>query len=188
MADFSFGFDTAVNVVTEAVDRLRTTTESHRRIMVVETMGRHSGWIACFAGMAVGADYILVPEVPIDLAPPDRRAHRAADGRQELRPRDRRRRGPFPDREPLALDLDPDPFGHVRLGGIGRRDRRGHRETDRVSRPAASSWATSSGAAPHRYDRVLATRMGLAASQLVLQHRFGTVVTAQGGSASSRPP
>ena len=67
VTDFSFGFDTAVNIVTEAVDRLRTTTESHRRIVVVETMGRHSGWIACFAGIAVGADYILVPEVPIDL-------------------------------------------------------------------------------------------------------------------------
>src|SRR3984957_6661837 len=67
VTDFSFGFDTAVNIVMEAVDRLRTTTESHRRIGVVETMGRHSGWIACFAGLAVGADYILVPEVPIDL-------------------------------------------------------------------------------------------------------------------------
>jgi 6-phosphofructokinase 1 len=66
LADFSFGFDTAINVVTEAVDRLRTTAESHRRIMAVETMGRNAGWIACFAGMAVGADYILVPEVPID--------------------------------------------------------------------------------------------------------------------------
>ena len=65
--DFSFGFDTAINIVMEAVDRLRTTTESHRRIVVVETMGRHSGWIACFAGLAVGADYILVPEVPIDM-------------------------------------------------------------------------------------------------------------------------
>ena len=67
VTDFTFGFDTAINIVTEAVDRLRTTTESHRRIMVVETMGRHAGWIACFAGIAVAADYILVPEVPIDL-------------------------------------------------------------------------------------------------------------------------
>ena len=67
VTDYSFGFDTAVNIVTEAVDRLRTTAESHRRTMVIETMGRHSGWIACFAGIAVGADYILVPEVPIDL-------------------------------------------------------------------------------------------------------------------------
>src|SRR3954453_23743981 len=67
VTDFPFGFDTAINIVTEAVDRLRTTTESHRRIRVVETMGRHAGWIACFSGIAVAADYILVPEVPIDM-------------------------------------------------------------------------------------------------------------------------
>src|SRR5947209_1059600 len=65
--DFTFGFDTAINIVAEAVDRLRTTTESHRRIMVVETMGRHAGWIACFSGIAVAADYILIPEVDIDV-------------------------------------------------------------------------------------------------------------------------
>ena len=63
--DFTFGFDTAINIVMEAVDRLRTTAESHRRIMVIETMGRHAGWIACLSGMAVAADYILVPEVPV---------------------------------------------------------------------------------------------------------------------------
>ena len=67
VSDFTFGFDTAINIVTEAVDRFRTTAESHRRVMVVETMGRNSGWIACFAGIATAADYILVPEVPIDL-------------------------------------------------------------------------------------------------------------------------
>src|SRR4029079_15956655 len=67
VTDLTFGFDTAINVVTEAVGRLRTTTESHRRIMVVETMGRHSGWIACFAGIAASADYIMIPEVPIDI-------------------------------------------------------------------------------------------------------------------------
>ena len=68
VTDFTFGFDTAINIVTEAVDRLRTTTESHRRVMVVETMGRHAGWIACFSGVAVAADYIMIPEVPIDIA------------------------------------------------------------------------------------------------------------------------
>ena len=68
VTDFTFGFDTAINIVTEAVDRLRTTAESHRRVIVVETMGRNAGWIACFAGIAVAADYILVPEVPIDMA------------------------------------------------------------------------------------------------------------------------
>src|SRR3954454_18638319 len=67
VTDFPFGFDTAINIVTEAVDRLRTTAESHRRIIVVETMGRHAGWIACFSGIATAADYILVPEIPINL-------------------------------------------------------------------------------------------------------------------------
>src|SRR6266536_2932779 len=65
--DFTFGFDTAINIVMEAVDRLRTTAESHRRVMVIETMGRHAGWIACLSGIAVAADYILVPEVPVNL-------------------------------------------------------------------------------------------------------------------------
>ena len=124
VTDFSFGFDTAVNIVTEAVDRLRTTTESHRRIMVVETMGRHSGWIACFAGIAVGADYILVPEVPIDLPHligvlSQRRAAGkkygiviVAEGAK------------FPDRGPLTIGDHPDPFGNPRLGRHRRGDRR----------------------------------------------------------------
>jgi 6-phosphofructokinase 1 len=65
--DVTFGFDTSINIVVEAIERLRTTAESHRRIMVVETMGRHAGWIACESGVAAGADYILVPEVPVDI-------------------------------------------------------------------------------------------------------------------------
>ena len=94
VTDFTFGFDTAVNIVTEAVDRLRTTAESHRRIMVVETMGRHAGWIACFSGIAVAADYILVPEVPIDIAPPGRRPQAAPGRGQELRHRRSSPKGP----------------------------------------------------------------------------------------------
>ncbi len=119
VTDFSFGFDTAVNIVTEAVDRLRTTTESHRRVVVVETMGRHSGWIACFSGIAVGADYILVPEVPIDLPHlisvlSRRRAAGKKYGIVIVAEGAR-----FPDRGPFTLDDSPDPFGNPRLGGIG---------------------------------------------------------------------
>ncbi len=65
--DVTFGFDTSINIVTEAIDRIRTTAESHRRVLVVETMGRHAGWIACYSAMATGADYLLVPEKPVDL-------------------------------------------------------------------------------------------------------------------------
>ena len=110
VTDFTFGFDTAINIVTEAVDRLRTTTESHRRIMVVETMGRHAGWIACFSGIAVAADYILVPEVPIDIAARRRRPQAPTGRGQELRHRHRLRRGQIPrqgDRHPRGRDATP---------------------------------------------------------------------------------
>src|SRR5262249_40458859 len=117
--DFTFGFDTAINIVTEAVDRIRTTAESHARIMVIETMGRHAGWIAAFSGIAVGADYILVPEVPADL--------------EHISATLQRRRGEgkrfglvvvsegatLPERGLVAADAPAlDDFGHVKLGGV----------------------------------------------------------------------
>lgn len=181
LADFSFGFDTAINVVTEAVDRLRTTTESHRRIMVVETMGRNAGWIACFAGMAVGADYILVPEVPVDLPHlvsvlTRRRAAGKKFGLVIVA-----EGAKFPDQEPLALDLPPDPFGNLRLGGIAGVIAAAIEKQTGIETRSVVLGHLQRGGTPTACDRVLATRLGLAASQLVLQNRFGTVVTYQGG-------
>jgi ATP-dependent phosphofructokinase / diphosphate-dependent phosphofructokinase len=179
--DFSFGFDTAVNIVTEAVDRLRTTTESHRRIMVVETMGRHSGWIACFAGISVGADYILVPEVPIDLPHlihvlSQRRAAGkkygiviVAEGAK------------FPDQGPLTLGDDPDPFGNLRLGGIGGAIADAIEKQTGLETRCVVLGHLQRGGPPSAYDRILATRLGLAASRLTLLKRFGTMVTLIGG-------
>ena len=185
--DFSFGFDTAINIVMEAVDRLRTTTESHRRIVVVETMGRHSGWIACFSGLAVGADYILVPEVPIDLPHlvsvlSKRRAEGkkygiviAAEGAK------------FPDRAPYTVDDHPDPFGNPRLGGIAHVIAEAiHKQTGIETRTAVLGHLQRGGP-PSAYDRILATRLGLAASRLVFQKRFGTMVTKMGGEIVDTP-
>jgi phosphofructokinase-like protein len=181
VTDFSFGFDTAVNIVTEAVDRLRTTTESHRRIMVVETMGRHSGWIACFAGISVGADYILVPEVPIDLPHlisvlSRRRAAGkkygiviVAEGAK------------FPDQGPVTLGDDPDPFGNLRLGGIGGAIADAIEKQTGLETRSVVLGHLQRGGPPSAYDRILATRLGLAASRLALQNRFGTMVTLAGG-------
>jgi 6-phosphofructokinase 1 len=185
--DFSFGFDTAVNIVTEAVDRLRTTTESHRRIVVVETMGRHSGWIACFAGLAVGADYILVPEVPIDLVHvvgilSQRRASGkkfgiviVAEGAK------------FPDQGPMTLGDHPDPFGNPRLGGIGVVIARAIEKQTGIETRSVVLGHLQRGGPPTAYDRVMATRLGLAASRLALQRRFGTMVTMIGGRIMETP-
>ncbi len=181
VTDFSFGFDTAVNIVTEAVDRLRTTTESHRRIVVVETMGRHSGWIACFAGIAAGADYILVPEVPIDLPHlisvlTRRRAAGkkygiviVAEGAQ------------FPDRGPQALVEPLDPFGNPRLGGTAGMIADAIEKQTRFETRCVVLGHLQRGGPPSAYDRILATRLGLAASRLVLQRRFGTLATVVNG-------
>lgn len=180
VTDFSFGFDTAINIVTEAVDRLRTTTESHRRIMVVETMGRNSGWIACFSGIAVAADYILVPEVPIDMPHmTDVLKRRRAAGKNY---------GivivsegaEFPERGMITIDDKLDTFGHPRLGGIG------NIVADRIERLTGFETRCvilghlQRGGAPSACDRVLATRLGLAASHLVIQKRFGTMVALSG--------
>lgn len=181
LADFSFGFDTAVNVVTEAVDRLRTTAESHRRVIVIETMGRHSGWIACFAGMAVGADYILVPEVPIDLPHLIGVLSRRRAGGKKFGLVVVAEGARFPEQGPLALDQEPDPFGNVRLGGIGSVIAESIGRHTGIETRLVVLGHLQRGGAPTSYDRILATRLGLAASTLVLQKRFGTVVTLKGG-------
>jgi 6-phosphofructokinase 1 len=176
VTDFTFGFDTAVNIVTEAVDRLRTTTESHRRVMVVETMGRNSGWIACFAGIAVAADYILVPEVPIDMPHlvDVLRRRRAAgknygivivsEGAE------------FPDRGTVTLDDRIDTFGHPRLGGIGNVVAQQVERLTGFETRSVILGHLQRGGPPSAYDRVLATRLGLAAGHLVIQRKFGTMV------------
>src|SRR5215471_12289596 len=117
--DFTFGFDTSINIVMEAVDRLRTTAESHRRVMVIETMGRHAGWIACLSGMAVAADYILVPVLPVNFdhmceVLKKRRAEGKMYGLVVVS-----EGAQLPDTGMVADQHATDDFGHVKLGGIG---------------------------------------------------------------------
>ena len=187
VTDFTFGFDTAVNIVTEAVDRLRTTAESHRRIMVVETMGRNAGWIACHSGIAVAADFILVPEVPIDLPHlvDVLRTRResgktygivvVAEGAE------------FPDRGAVLSHESLDPFGHARLGGIGAVLARQIEQRTGYETRSVTLGHLQRGGPPSAYDRVLATRLGLAASALVLRGRFGTIVALSGNDIVEKP-
>jgi 6-phosphofructokinase 1 len=175
--DVTFGFQTAVQIVTDAVDRLHTTAESHDRVMVIEVMGRHAGWIATHAGLAGGADAILVPERPFDID--DVVAHlraRHARGRsfsivvvaEGATPRE----GTLQIREGTSTDA----FGHARLGGIGvvlegEIERRTGYET-RVT----ILGHVQRGGTPVAYDRVLATRFGVAAFDAAAAGRFGCMV------------
>ena len=180
VTDFTFGFDTAVNIVVEAIDRLRTTTESHRRNMVVETMGRHAGWIACFSGMAVGADYVMVPEVRVDI-----------DHCVEILNK-RRATGKkygiivvsegakLPDRGEISLSRDPDAFGNIPLGGIGNLVAKVLEERTGIETRCVVLGHIQRGGPPTAFDRVLATRLGLQAGHLVLAQRFGTMVALSG--------
>jgi 6-phosphofructokinase 1 len=182
VTDVTFGFDTAVNIVVEAIDRLRTTSESHRRVMVVETMGRQTGWIACVSGVAAAADYIFVPEVPIDLPHcVEVLKRRRAEGKPY---------GIVVTSEGARLPDPPDhaPHEHGRhhLGVAAVLAQQVERETGFETRSVVLGHIQRGGS-PSAYDRVLATRFGLAAADLVLQARFGRVVALRCGEMVESP-
>ena len=178
--DFTFGFDTAVQIATDAIDRLHTTAESHDRVMVVEVMGRHAGWIATFSGMAGGADVILIPEEPFDIDDVcDRIRHRHMRGARfsivvvaE---------GALPKEGTLVTqEAETDQFGHVRLGGIGNM-----LQDEIEGRTGFETRVTilghiQRGGTPTAYDRVLATRFGVEAIDAAHEGDFGTMVALQG--------
>lgn len=180
VTDFTFGFDTAINIVTEAVDRLRTTTESHRRVQVVETMGRHAGWIACFSGVAVAADYIMVPEIPIDInhCVEVLRKHRAAGKNYGIVVVSEGAK--LPDRGEIAAAGKVDDFGHVQLGGVGNEVARQIEAFTGYETRCVVLGHLQRGGSPSAADRVLATRLGLAAGDLVVKKHFGTMVALSG--------
>ena len=187
VTDFTFGFDTAINIVTEAVDRLRTTAESHRRIMVVETMGRNAGWIACFSGIAVAADYILIPEVPIDM-------NHLVEALKRRRNEGKRsgivivsEGAEFPERGSVTLDASLDPFGHSRLGGIANVLALQIERLTGFETRAVTLGHLQRGGAPTAYDRMLATRLGLAASQLAILKQLGRLVSLSGQEIVDKP-
>ncbi|HUI48662.1 MAG TPA: 6-phosphofructokinase, partial [Acidimicrobiia bacterium] len=174
--DFTFGFHTAVQTATDAIDRLHTTAESHDRVMVVEVMGRHAGWIATYAGMAGGADIILIPEEPFDIDEIcDRLRHRHQQGANfsvvvaaE---------GATPKEGTMQLQTgETDDFGHVRLGGIGvRLSEEIEQRTGFEARMTALGHLLRGGS-PSAYDRVIATRFGIEAIDAVHEGDFGRMV------------
>ncbi|MBM9461341.1 6-phosphofructokinase [Nocardioides sp. zg-536] len=178
--DFTFGFDTAVNIATEAIDRLHTTAESHHRVLVVEVMGRHAGWIALHAGIAGGASEVLIPEVPFDIEAVC--AHVEARFRSEYAPVVVVSEGAVPaDGSGMTLVTgEKDAFGHVRLGGIG--DRLAGEIESRTGKEARAVVLghVQRGGTPTAFDRWLATRFGLHAADAVAEGDFGVMVALRG--------
>ncbi|MGN6578217.1 MAG: 6-phosphofructokinase [Nocardioides sp.] len=178
--DFTFGFDTAVNIAVEAIDRLHTTAESHQRVLVVEVMGRHAGWIALHAGMAGGAACVLIPEQPFDIDKLSQYVEsRFADG---FAPIIVAAEGAIP-REGGGMTLqtgEKDAFGHVRLGGIGDRIAAEIEERTGKETRAVVLGHVQRGGTPTAFDRWLATRFGLYAITAVNDGDFGKMVALQG--------
>ena len=178
--DFTFGFDTAVNIATEAIDRLHTTAESHHRVLVVEVMGRHAGWIALHSGIAGGANIVLIPEMPFDIE----EVCELVESRFESRfsPILVVAEGAVP-REGGDMTLvsgEKDAFGHVRLGGIG--DRLASEIEHRTGKEARAVVLghIQRGGTPTAFDRWLATRFGLQAADAVAEGDFGKMMALRG--------
>ncbi len=185
--DMTFGFNTAVQIATDAIDRLHTTAESHDRVMVVEVMGRHSGWIATYAGIAGGASVALIPEIPFDIADVCERIVR------------RHERGRFASIVVVAEGAEPmpgtltmpekiyDEFGHVRLGGIADVVAREIGARTGFEARVVMLGHVQRGGTPTAFDRVLSSRFGVAAIDLVHDGGWGQMVVARGSEIVPAP-
>ncbi|HXB19973.1 MAG TPA: 6-phosphofructokinase [Candidatus Solibacter sp.] len=187
--DFCFGFDTAVMIATEAIDRVHTTAEAHNRVMVVEVMGRDSGWIAIYSGVAGGADVILIPEKPFD---PDevaeilRRRHDRGRFFSVIVVAEGARQAGHQNQVSSAT-AKKDEFGHVRLGGIGNELAKQIEQRTGFETRAVVLGHIQRGGSPTAFDRMLATRYGVAAIDLVHQGKFGCMVVLRGNEIQSIP-
>ncbi|HUT53775.1 MAG TPA: 6-phosphofructokinase [bacterium] len=186
--DYTFGFDTAVEIATEAIDRLHSTAEAHHRVIVVEVMGRNAGWIATYSGMAGGADVILIPEQPFELE----------DVVQSVNARRERGRtfsivviaeGAFPKgKEKMYLQSDKvDEYGHVHLGGVGNALAKDLAQMTGMDVRTTILGHTQRGGTPSAWDRVLGTRYGVMAADMVAQEKWGYMAALQGFNVVAIP-
>jgi len=190
--DYTFGFDTACNIVCEALDRVHTTAEAHNRVMVVEVMGRDAGWIALYSGIAGGADVILIPERPFDVdevADSIRQRHArgryfsivvVAEGAKFSSPESSQG-------APVQQDMGKDEFGHVKLGGIANILAREIEKRTGFETRAVVLGHIQRGGSPSAFDRVLATRYGLGAIDMVHRGEFGCMAALRANKIVSIP-
>src|ERR1700691_1571126 len=189
--DYTFGFDTACNIVCEALDRVHTTAEAHNRVMVVEVMGRDAGWIALYSGIAGGADVILIPERPFDV-------DKVADSIRQRHERGRyfsivvvaegAKFASEPGQgSPVLSDMGKDEFGHAKLGGIANILAREIEKRTAFETRAVILGHIQRGGSPSAFDRVLATRYGLGAIDMVHRGEFGHMAALRGNKIISIP-
>ncbi len=184
--DYTFGFDTAINIATEAIDRLHTTAESHNRIIVVEVMGRHAGWIAVESGIAGGADIILIPEVPINIEEVVTLLKKRHDRGKTFSIVVVAEGAKFQDKD-VTQEEKLDEFGHVRLGGIGDVLANMIEKKTGFETRVTVLGHVQRGGTPSAFDRVLGTRFGVKAVELVVNKKFGQMVSLQGNKIIDVP-
>jgi 6-phosphofructokinase 1 len=185
--DYTFGFNTAVTIATEALDRLHTTAETHHRVMILEVMGRYTGWIALEAGIAGGADVILIPEKPFDINEVCKYIrHRQKRGRnfsiivvaEGAKPKGGKE---------IVYSESVDEFGHIRLGGVGYYLGKEIEKCMGIETRVVVLGHLQRGGSPTAFDRVLATRFGIAAIDLVHKKKFDHMVALKGNKIISVP-
>jgi phosphofructokinase-like protein len=185
--DACFGFDTAVGIATEAVDRLHSTAEAHNRVIVCEVMGRDAGWIAITSGIAGGADVILVPEVPIDMDDVCRLLKARWDAGKKFAIVVAAEGAKLPEKDQVAVGDKLDSFGHVRLSGIGQMLAEEIEKRTGYETRSVNLGHTQRGGTPSAFDRMLATRYGIAAIDLAHAGNFGRLVVLKGTQITDIP-
>jgi 6-phosphofructokinase 1 len=188
--DMTFGFDTAVSIATEAIDRLHTTAESHNRVIVLEVMGRHAGWIATYAGLAGGADDILIPEIPFriaDICEIIHKRHRRGKKFSIIVVSEGAQWKKEEGKELVLASQEKDAFGHVKLGGIGHVLAQEIEALTGFESRAAVLGHIQRGGNPTAFDRILATRYGIRAVELIAKKKFGRMVALRGSRITDVP-
>jgi 6-phosphofructokinase 1 len=185
--DYTFGFNTAVAIAAEALDRLHTTAETHHRVMILEVMGRYTGWIALEAGLAGGADIILIPEKPFDIDEIceliRRRQERGRNFSIVVVAEGAKQKGG----KEIVYSESIDEFGHIRLGGVGYHLGKEIEKRLGIETRVVVLGHLQRGGSPTAFDRILATRFGIAAIDLVHEGKFGYMVAIKGNKIVSVP-
>ncbi|MCD6219897.1 ATP-dependent 6-phosphofructokinase, partial [Candidatus Calescamantes bacterium] len=179
--DYTFGFDTAINIITESLDRLHTTAKSHHRVMVVEIMGRHAGWMTLYGGFSGGAHIIILPEEPFDLDEICQKVNeRKAKGKDYTIIAVAEGAIPKEGQSFVTQSEGTDAFGHIRLGGIAKALEKEIQQRTGIETRHVILGHLQRGGAPSAFDRILGVRLGMKAVEIVAEGKFGCMVALKG--------